>query len=73
MKYRQSLFWDTKPENIDKIKNKRYIIERVLEFGDDAEVRMIFREYTKEDISGVANSSRSLSPRTKSLWTKVLK
>jgi len=73
MKYRQSLFWDTKPENIDKEKNKCYIIERVLEFGDDKEVRMVFQEYKKEDIFNVANNSRSLSPQTKALWTKVTK
>ena len=72
MKYRQSLFWDTKPENIDPVKHKRYIIERVLEFGDDQEVKMIFKEYDKTDIFSVANNSRSLSPRTKALWTKVL-
>ena len=73
MHYRKSLFWDTKPENIDKIKNKRYIIERVLEFGDDKEVKMIFQEYDKKDILSVANNSRSLSPQTKMLWSKVLK
>ncbi|MCX6810084.1 MAG: hypothetical protein NTZ65_05090 [Candidatus Berkelbacteria bacterium] len=69
MKYRQSLFWDTKPENIDKEKNKRYIIERVLEFGRDEEVRMIFQEYKKEDISIVVNNSRSLSPMARNFWT----
>jgi len=73
MKYRQSLFWDTKPENIDPIKHKRYIIARVLEFGDDSEVREIFSEYTKDDIAEVAKNSRSLTPRTKALWTKVTK
>lgn len=73
MKYRQSLFWDTKPENIDKEKHKRYIIERVLEFGDDKEVRMIFREYMKADILDVAQKSRSLSPQTRALWIKVAK
>lgn len=73
MRYRQSLFWDTKPENIDKVKNKRYIIERVLEFGDDIEVRSIFKEYKKSDISEVVQRSRSLSPHTKALWSKVLK
>ena len=73
MNYRRSLFWDTKPENIDKVKNKRYIIERVLEFGDDGEVKMIFQEYDREDISSVANNSKSLSPQTKALWSRVLK
>lgn len=73
MNYRPSLFWDTKPEKIDKNRNKNYIIERVLEFGDDNEVKSLFREYKKEDISKVVDNSRSLSLSTKALWTKVLK
>ena len=73
MRYRRSLFWDTKSENIDKDKNKRYIIERVLEFGDDKEVKMIFREYDRDDIFNVAHNSRSLSPKTRALWTRVMK
>ncbi|WP_269456767.1 DUF6922 domain-containing protein [Thermanaeromonas toyohensis] len=31
----RSLFWDTVPESLDTEKHKRYIIERVLEFGDE--------------------------------------
>ncbi len=73
MKYRQSLFWDTKPENIDKEKHKRYIIERVLEFGRDAEVRDVVREYGDREISRVVDLPRSLAPKTKNLWTHILK
>ncbi|TSC94719.1 MAG: hypothetical protein Athens101428_180 [Candidatus Berkelbacteria bacterium Athens1014_28] len=73
MKYRQSLFWDTKPENIDKEKNKRYIIERVLEFGRDDEVRAVVKEYSKEDIRTVVNNPRGLTPITKNLWIHLLK
>ena len=73
MHYRRSLFWDTKPENIDPVKHKRYIIERVLEFGDDSEVRAIFSEYSKDDIFEVATNSRSITPPTRALWAKVTK
>ena len=68
MKFRQSLFWDTKLENIDKEKNKRYIIERVLEFGDDKEIKMIFQKYKAKDIKEVAEQSRSVSPMTRNYW-----
>lgn len=73
MKYRQSLFWDTKPENIDKEKHKRYIIERVLEFGRDDEVRAIVKEYSQDDIREVMNKKRGLTPITKNLWVHLLK
>jgi hypothetical protein len=32
------LFWDTSLESIDREHNKRYIIARILEFGDEAAV-----------------------------------
>jgi len=73
MKYRQSLFWDTKPENIDKEKHKRYIIERVLEFGRDREVRDVVHEFSVKEIRKVVNLPRSLTPKTKNLWIHILK
>ncbi|MBI4994134.1 hypothetical protein HZC21_00610 [Candidatus Peregrinibacteria bacterium] len=33
--FRQSLFWDIDPKTIDLKKHKRYIIERILDFGND--------------------------------------
>ncbi|MFH1564807.1 MAG: hypothetical protein ABIC82_03080 [bacterium] len=33
MKFRQALFWDTNPKNIDVKKNAQYIIERVADLA----------------------------------------
>ena len=74
MKFRQALFWDTNPKNIDTKKHARYIIERVLEFGHDDEVRRIFKQYPWHTIKKVINLPRvQLSPRSKALWTLLLK
>jgi hypothetical protein len=73
MKFRQSLFWDTNPEWIDTEKNAQYIIERVLDFGDDAEVRWLRNFYDLSLIKQVVAKSRSLRPETKNLWTLLLK
>ncbi len=73
MHYRRSLFWDTKPENIDKEKHKRYIIERVLEHGRDDEVRAMVHEYSADEIREVVNKPRGLTPMTKNLWIHLLK
>ncbi len=72
MKLRQSLFWDTNPEKIDLKKNAKYVIERVLDFGRDEEVRWLWSFYDKELIRDVVAKSRSLNPRTKALWTLLL-
>ena len=73
MKLRQTLFWDANPNKIDTQKNAQYIIERVLDFGNDKEVRWMYSYYDKSLIKGVVARSRSLRPETKNLWTLLLK
>ena len=73
MTFRQALFWDTDPKSIDKKKNAQYIIERVLDFGRDNEVRWLRKTYKKPTLRKVVAKSRSLRPRTKTLWALLLK
>jgi hypothetical protein len=72
IKFRQALFWDTNPNNIDTEKNAQYIIERVLDFGNDGEVRWLYHFYDKSLLKSVVAKSRSLMPETKNLWTLLL-
>ncbi len=72
MEFRQSLFWDTNPRNIDPQKNARYIIERVADFGNDQEARWAFDFYEKPFLRDVILRSRCLRPRTKKLWSLFL-
>ncbi len=74
VKFRQSLFWDTNPKNIDTKKNAQYIIERVLEFGEANEVGWILRYYPKSTIKKVMRLPRvELSAKSKALWSLILK
>lgn len=71
--FRQSLFWDTDPEKIDVEKNARYIIERVFDFGNDAEIRWLFMQYPKSLLHEVLHRSRSsVHEKSKALWSLVL-
>lgn len=69
MKFRQSLFWDVDPKTIDQKKNARYIIERVLDFGTDSEVRWLCRNYSAGLIKKTIKTSRVLHSKTKKLWS----
>lgn len=73
MKFRQSLFWDVNPAKIDAKKNARYVIERVLDFGNDKEVKWLWDFYGKELLGKAVEKSRCLSPQTKNLWLLMLK
>ena len=68
IRFRQSLFWDVDPKTIDPKKHARYIIERVLDYGNNREVKWIFRRYPYRFIKEVVSISRVLDPKSRSLW-----
>ncbi|MEK7583225.1 MAG: hypothetical protein AAB483_02375 [Patescibacteria group bacterium] len=68
MKFRQSLFWDVDVSKLDPDKNPEYVIERILDFGRDEEVRWMWSHYEHSLIKKVAETSRVLHPQTRSLW-----
>lgn len=72
MRLRQSLFWDTDPKKIDLKKHAKYVIERILDFGNDSEVRWMTKKYSPRLIKNVTNKSRVLHNKTKSLWKLIL-
>ena len=72
IKFRQSLFWDVNPKNIDPKKNAQYIIERILDLGNDKEVKWLWDYYSKFLLKKVVKKSRCLRSRTKTLWTLLL-
>jgi hypothetical protein len=73
MKLRKSLFWDVNPATIDLKKNAQYVIERVLELGNDKEIQWVWKFYDKALLRRVVSKSRALRPRAKNLWTLMLK
>ena len=60
MKFRQTLFWDVDPKTIDPHTHARYIIERILDFGHDDEVRWMANYYSPSLIADVVKNSRVL-------------
>ena len=69
--FRSSLFWDVDPKTIDQKKHARYIIERILEFGNDEEVRWLYKRYRRSFVRDVVKKSRVLRPQSKVLWEAV--
>ena len=72
MKFRQSLFWDVDSKKINPKRHARYIVERILDFGNDKEVRWIWQNYSYPFLKQVVNRSRVLRPETKKLWSLLL-
>lgn len=72
MRFRQALFWDVDPKTIDPKKHAKYIIERILDFGDDKEVKWVWKTYPKSLVKDVVDHSRVIMPATKNLWSLIL-
>jgi len=73
IKFRQALFWDANPANIDPKKNAQYIIERILDFGQPDDIAWMFKQYSKSDIKKIMDLPRSqVSVKSKALWTLLL-
>ncbi|TSC62869.1 MAG: hypothetical protein G01um101448_520 [Parcubacteria group bacterium Gr01-1014_48] len=70
---RRTLFWDVNPKDIDPKKHAKYVIERIMDFGNDKEVRWMWNQYSRATLNQVAKSSRGLRPRTRELWTTLTK
>ncbi len=73
MKFRQSLFWDTDPKKINPKQKAKYVIERILDHGNDQEVRWLYSFYNKKLLKNIVLRSRILMPEIKSLWTAILR
>ncbi|MHA4810030.1 helix-turn-helix transcriptional regulator [Flavitalea flava] len=54
--FRPALFWDTKMEQINWIKQKRAVIERVLGRGTLSEKKELLRFYGKTEVKRIAKS-----------------
>jgi hypothetical protein len=67
------LFWDTDPSRLDLQQNKDYIIERILELGDEKAVRWLFSNYSRNEIRRVLAASRRISRKSANYWSLMLK
>ena len=68
----QSFFWDTDTSKLDIEKNKQYIIERILEYGDKKEVKWLFSTYKKDDIVETLKKSKRISAKSGNYYYLIL-
>lgn len=64
----RSLFWDTGIDKIHLNRNARYIIEKVLEYGNLESLEWLLRVYNVQKIIDVIHSSRDLTDKSRNFW-----
>lgn len=64
----KTLFWDTDPQKVELNKNSKYVIEKVLEYGDIRAFAWLQERYTAKKILDVLELSRGVSEKSKNFW-----
>lgn len=67
-KYLHKYFWDTDVKKISTRENKRYIIERLLEWGDIKSIRWLLQNFDQKFIKEELTRSRGLTARSANFW-----
>jgi len=62
-----TLFWDA--ENIDTGRHADYVIARVLDFGDEKDLKKLREIYSDDELINVIRTRRGLLPITKRFWS----
>ena len=62
-----TLFWDA--EDIDIGRHADYVIARVLDFGDEKDLKRLREIYSDDELINVIRTKRGLLPITKRFWS----
>ena len=59
-----NLVWDADPKDLDLVKHKKYVVQRVLERGTLDDMRHMFAMYGFDDVVATSKTLRSLEPKS---------
>lgn len=72
-KFLYRYFWDIDPKKLNFRKHPQYVIQRLLELGDEKAVRWVRGNFSEEKIAETVKRRRGFSPRTANFWAAFLK
>ena len=61
--FSQNLFWDADPLEVDVVKHRKYVVQRVLERGTLDDMRHLFALYGFDNVVDVSKTLRSMEPK----------
>ena len=65
------LFWDTDSTKVDLERNSPYVVQRVLEYGELSDWRLLLEYYGLERIVEISKQLRNLDPKALSFLCVV--
>ncbi len=67
-KFLKRYFWDVEFIDLSKEKYPRFIIERILEYGDEKAVKWMRDNFTKNKVKEVVCKSKNISKKSANFW-----
>jgi hypothetical protein len=64
-------FWDVDFQRLSVGESSYFIISRLMEHGDEPEIRFLLETYSQKEMIHVLKNSRSLSSRSRGFWKIV--
>lgn len=65
------LFWDIDVNTLQLKKHRKYIIARVLEYGNEEAIRWLKSLYEDKEIKEVIKFERRLSRKSATFWARI--
>jgi hypothetical protein len=65
----KAFFWDVPFYTLSPKKHSKYIIERILRYGDLSDIGWLTKTYKKTMIKEICHKSKNLSNKTKNFWS----
>jgi len=67
-KYLRPFFWDVDFKRLNIEKSSYFIINRLMEHGDEGAISFLLNAFSRKEIIHVLKNSRSLSRRSREFW-----
>lgn len=64
-------FWDVDFAKLDYKEYSRFVLGRILEYGDKRAINWMQRNFSKGDIAGVLSRLRAVSPKSANFWALI--
>lgn len=71
-KFLKKYFWDIDFEKLDYTKYSKYVIGRILEYGDEKAISWMKNSFSRRQIVDALITSRELTKKSANFWAIVL-
>lgn len=70
-KFLKKYFWDIDFSKLDVKAHPQYVLERILEYGDEKAVAWMKKNFTRDEVADILFHFRGLSPKSANYWAVI--